>query len=128
MYSGDLISLTLNGWHHFTNAGVRLKQTFSFSNVCPGLNPGPIAGRELDHSTTATPVVEWSTYTNTRCWFGYIFIMRQVIKLCSWLLWLLSRKICSNITNLKKYENKIHSCSFYGKFLLRNLSDNKDIA
>ena len=43
LHSGVLISLILHGWHAFTTAGVRLKQKFSFSNVCPGrcLNPGP---------------------------------------------------------------------------------------
>src|SRR6218665_194055 len=43
LYSGVLISLTLHGRHAFTTAGVRLKQKFSFSNICPGrgFNPGP---------------------------------------------------------------------------------------
>src|SRR6218665_1044215 len=43
LYSGVLISLTLHGLHAFTTAGVRLKQKFLFSNICPGrgLNPGP---------------------------------------------------------------------------------------
>src|SRR6218665_178176 len=42
LYSGVLISLTLHGKHAFTTAGVRLKQKFSFSNICPGrgFNPG----------------------------------------------------------------------------------------
>jgi len=35
LYSGVLISFALHGLHAFTTAGVRLKQKFSFSNICP---------------------------------------------------------------------------------------------
>src|SRR6218665_1498211 len=56
--------LTLDGWHAFTTAGVRLKRKFSFSNFCPGRGlTSQSNGRERYHSTTATPQLD---YVNTR--------------------------------------------------------------